>query len=95
MFALKSMQNIMHDKGYATKEDLAYVEPRFTEALRYILELNKHPIHSKSFKHYLKEQSIRGARVYEALGNPLPSGDFTDHIGEMLYNLVHIDKRES
>ena len=92
MFALKSMDSQMGKKGYATKEDLEYVTPRFTEALRYMLELSKHPIHSESFKHYIKEQNHSGARVYEALGNRMPFGNFTDHIGEFLSNLVQIPK---
>tara|TARA_X000001382_G_scaffold128238_1_gene117488 strand:- start:60 stop:425 length:366 start_codon:yes stop_codon:yes gene_type:complete len=95
MFALMSMHFQTQEKGYATKEDLAYVEPRFTEALRYILELNKHPIHSQSFKHYLTKQFNEGARVYEALGKQIPAGDFTDHIAHILHKLVQIQKKES
>ena len=92
MFALKSMDSQMGNKGYATKEDLEYVQPRFTEALRYILALSKHPTHSEAFKLYIKGQTENGCKVYEALGNRLPFGNFTDHIGWFLSNLVQIPK---
>ena len=94
MFALKSMHLQTEEKGYATKEDIAYVEPRFEEALSIILQLNKHPVHQKEFYLYIMDQKIAGTTIYEALGSPLPYGSIITHLGNFLADIVEIQKRE-
>lgn len=94
MFALMSMHFQTQEKGYATKEDLRYVEPRFEEALSIILDLNKHPVHQQEFKLYILDQKIAGTTIYEALGSPLPYGSIIQHLGNLLYDIVEIQKRE-
>jgi|TARA_B100000900_G_C20512874_1_gene688796 hypothetical protein len=37
-------------RGFASKEDHKYLEPRFSEANRYIISLLAHPKHNEKFK---------------------------------------------
>ena len=37
-------------RGFASKEDYRYLEPRFSEANRYIISLLAHPKHNRKFK---------------------------------------------
>tara|TARA_R100001460_G_scaffold53960_1_gene93149 strand:+ start:1195 stop:1539 length:345 start_codon:yes stop_codon:yes gene_type:complete len=95
MFALASMDHQIGSKNYATKEDLAYVEPRFTEAMRYIVSLNAHPKHQQEFREYLADQKVSGTKAYEALGQTTPYGSFIDHLAHFLNNIVHCPKKET
>ena len=95
MFALASMDQQIANKNYATKEDLAYVEPRFTEALRYIVSLNAHPAHQAEFRIYLMDQKLSGTDAYEALNIRAPYGSFIEHLAHFLNNIIHCPKKES
>tara|TARA_Y100001938_G_scaffold76982_1_gene106501 strand:+ start:1909 stop:2253 length:345 start_codon:yes stop_codon:yes gene_type:complete len=95
MFALKSMDNQIGSKGFATDEDLAYIEPRFTEALRYILTLNAHKSHYKKFREYIVDQDKNGNTTYEALGLGNSVGSIVEHFGDFLSNIIHCPKKGS
>lgn len=94
MFALKSMDNQIGSRGYATAEDLEYIEPRFTEALRYILALNANKTHSKNFLQYVVDQDENGNSTYEALGLGNSVGSIVEHFGDFLSNIIHCPKKE-
>jgi|TARA_Y100000289_G_C3837821_1_gene106978 hypothetical protein len=93
MFALASMHQDIISKGYATKEDLAYIEPRFTEALRYIITLNAHPTHASRFAQYIYDQNENGHRIYEALGASHIENSIVSQFGSFLNNFINIEKK--
>jgi len=95
MFALASMHQDILAKGFATDEDLAYIEPRFTEALRYILTLNAHKTHASKFARYIFDQNQRGHQVYEALGIFNTEGSIVLQFSAFLNNIVNCTKRET
>ncbi len=93
MFALASMHQQIITKGYATDEDLAYIEPRFTEALRYILTLNAHKTHASKFADYIYDQNENGHRIYEALGASHIENSIVSQFGSFLNNFINIEKK--
>ena len=93
MFALASMHQDILVKGFATDEDLKYVEPRFTEALRYILTLNAHPTHASKFARYIFDQNENGNQIYEALGIYNSEGSIALQFGAFLNNIVNSAKK--
>ena len=93
MFALASMHQDILVKGFATDEDLKYVEPRFTEALRYILTLNAHPTHASKFAQYIFDQNENGNQIYEALGIYNSEGSIALQFGAFLNNIVNSAKK--
>ena len=93
MFALASMHQDILVKGFATDEDLKYVEPRFTEALRYILALNAHPTHASKFAQYIFDQNENGNQIYEALGIYNSEGSIALQFGAFLNNIVNSAKK--
>ena len=93
MFALASMHQDIISKGYATKEDLAYIEPRFTEALRYILTLIAHPTHASRFHKYIYDQNENGHFIYEALGCSHIENSIVSQFGSFLNNIVNSTKK--
>ena len=93
MFALASMHQQIIAKGYATDEDLAYIEPRFTEALRYILTLNAHKTHASKFARYIFDQNENGHRIYEALGASHIENSIVSQFGSFLNNIVNSAKK--
>tara|TARA_R100001460_G_scaffold54550_1_gene93862 strand:+ start:1216 stop:1557 length:342 start_codon:yes stop_codon:yes gene_type:complete len=95
MFALKSMNERIRTQGYATDEDLEYIEPRFTEALRYMLTLNAHKTHYTKFRDYIDNQDEHGTQIYEALGIGNSVGSIVEHFGEFLYNVTYCRKAGS
>jgi len=95
MFALKAMDKQIGSRGYATDEDLEYIEPRFTEALRYILALNAHKSHHEKFLQYIVDQDENGNSTYEALGTGKSVGSVVENIGHFLSNIVHCTKKGS
>ena len=93
MFALASMHQQVISKGHATKEDLAYIEPRLTEALRYIITLNAHPTHASKFARYIYNQNENGHRIYEALGASHIENSIVSQFGSFLNNFINITKK--
>ena len=93
MFALASMHQQIITKGYATDEDLAYIEPRFTEALRYILTLNAHKTHASKFADYIYDQNENGHRIYEALGASHIENSIVSQFGSFLNNIINCGKK--
>ena len=83
MFALASMH----------QDILKYVEPRFTEALRYILTLNAHPTHASKFARYIFDQNENGNQIYEALGIYNSEGSIALQFGAFLNNIVNSAKK--
>ena len=95
MFALASMHQQIISKGYATDEDLAYIETRFTEALRYILTLNAHKTHASQFAQYIFDQNENGHRIYEALGASHIENSIVSQFGSFLENIVNCRRKVS
>jgi len=94
MFALCSMDKSIGDKNYASQEDLAYVEPRFTEALRIMLALNESKEHRDKFRDYIGDQRVSGTNVYQALNIHQPYGTFADQLAHFLSNILQCPKGE-
>jgi len=95
MFALKSMDQRIGDRGYASDEDLEYVMPRFTEALRYMLALNAHKTHYIKFRQYIIDQDTNGTKIYEALNVGYTHGSIAEQFGDFLSNIIHCPKKGS
>ena len=93
MFALASMHQDILVKGFATDEDLKYVEPRFTEALRYILTLNAHKTYASQFAQYIFDQNENGHSIYEALGASHIENSIVSQFGSFLNNIVNSAKK--
>jgi len=92
MFALCSMDLAIGKQNYATQEDLAYVEPRFTEALRIMLALNNSKEHRDKFRDYIGDQRVSGTNVYQALNIHQPYGTFADQLAHFLSNILQCPK---
>ena len=70
-------------RGFASKEDYRYLEPRFSEANRYIISLLAHPKHNRKFKP-LHSKKAYSQVLYRAMKQIVytPYQEFVDTVNQ-------------